>query len=309
MRRITLLIGALLGLITAGGLIFINVVNRSAVVEVVLAMHDLSAGTPLRADMFRVARWSDVDAADADRFITAEEFTNHEGRLLIHDLPAGSPLAESHIDSALPQDAHLRLSSIITDSDSYYFVLPAAADEIGNWVQPNDRIDLLVSVGRLDVADLRTELPPPAFIPPPILRADEVQSITLQTPASKLVLQNLRVLRVDRTAPRGQGTMQAGGFGAPAETKQGEAEPAEVLRIYVAITRDQLEILSFIKHNGEHDFAVRAPSNHLVAATDGVAWEDFARWFFAQRDNRKASAVQPFAAAGPYSSTTTTSSR
>lgn len=304
MRRITLIIGALLGMITAGGLIFINIINRSAAVEVVLAVRDLPAGTALRADMFRVARWSDVDDADAERLVIAEEFPKHEGRLLIHDVPAGIPLAEAHIDSALPGDAHLRLSSIITATDSYYFVLPASADKIGNWVQPGDRIDLLVSVGRLDVADLRTTLPTPAYIPPPVIRADEVQSVTLQSPASKLVLQNLRVLRIDRAAPRNQGAMQTGGFSAQSEAEQGEAPPADVLRIYVAVTRDQLEILSFIKHNGEHDFAVRSPANTLIAATSGVAWEDFVRWFFAQRGNRDASAVRPFSAASPYSSTT-----
>jgi Flp pilus assembly protein CpaB len=304
MRRITLLIGAVLGLIAAGGLIFINVINRPSTVEVILTTQDLPSGTALRADLFRVARWSDIDEADAARFITAEEYERYDGRLLLVDVPNGMPLSKANVDAALPDDAHVRLSSVITDADSYYFVLPASADEIGNWVQPNDRIDLLVSVGRIDAVDLRAVLPPPVFVPPAYIRADEVQSITIQAPASKLVLQNLRVLRVDRTAPRNDPGMQAGGFGSKSEVGQGEAPPADVVRIYVAVTRDQLEILSFVKHNGEHDFAVRAPSNTLVAPTDGVAWEDFTRWFFAQRGNRETFRVEPFASAGAYSPTT-----
>ncbi|MCX6019570.1 MAG: RcpC/CpaB family pilus assembly protein [Chloroflexi bacterium] len=309
MRRITLLIGALLGLIAAGGLIYLNVLSRPAAVEILLAAHDIPAGTPLKVTQFRVARWTEIAESDAARYVTAAEFSRHVGRLLLVDLPAGMPLGKAQIDAALPDDAHVRLSSVVTQTDSYYFVLPASPDQIGNWIQPNDHVDLLVSLGRLDIAALRTDLPMPGgYTPPSTLRADEPLSITVDLPATKLVLQNLRVLRVDRAPLRGQTAGNAaGGIGSPSNEEPADPAPADVQRIYVEVTRDQLEILSFVKHNGEHDFAVRAPLNTTRGPSDGIAWDDFARWFFAQRGNTEASNLRPFAPAGPY--TPRTSSR
>jgi Flp pilus assembly protein CpaB len=303
MRRITLLIAAVLGIISAAGLIYINVLARPAAVEIVLAERAIPAGTPLRADMFRVVQWNDVDPADAAAFVSAANFPRYIDRMLLVDLPAGSPLAIAAIDAALPEDAHLRLSAVLTDADAYYFVLPASPDHIGNWVQPNDRVDLLVSVGRLELDELRTALPTPSYVPPAVIRADESPSLTIAAPATKLVLQNLRVLRVDR-APRPREASSTGSFGAQNAPAAEDAPPGDVLRIYVEVDREQLEILTFVRHNGEHDFAVRAPQNRRTAPSTGVAWEDFARWFFAQRGNRDALAVQPFVSAGPYTETT-----
>lgn len=303
MRRITLLIAAVLGILSAAGLIYVNVLSRPAVVEVVLAAESIPAGSVLRAEMFRVVQWSDVDVRDASAFVTAESFPRYVDRLLLVDLPAGSPLAVAAVDGALPEDAHLRLSSVMTDDDAYYFVLPASPDRIGNWVQPNDRVDLLVTVGRLEVDELRTALPTPAYIPPSVIRADEVQSLTLTAPATKLVLQDLRVLRVDRAPQRPREATSNSAFGGSNGVQSDDLPPGETLRIYLAVDRDQLEILTFIRHNGEHDFAVRAPGNRLRSPSPGVTWDDFARWFFAQRGNRPASDVQPLAPAGPYTMT------
>lgn len=304
MRRITLFIAAILGVLSAGGLIFVNVINRPAAVEVILAVDAIPAGTPLHAAMFRVVRWTDVDPADSARFVSAAQFPNFENRLLANDLAAGAPLLQAQIVGGIPDNANLRLASVITDATAYYFVLPATPDQIGNWVQPNDRIDLLISVGTLEASELRTVLPTPDYIPPAQIRADDVPSVTLAAPMSKLVLQNLRVLRVDRSQSRRQDAVQTNALGGSTDpAAQEDAPPEDVLRVYVEVTRDQLEILTFVKHNGEHDFAVRAATNSTVQPSLGVAWEDFARWFFEQRGNHSSLDVRPFAAAGPYTST------
>lgn len=306
MRRIFLVIGALLGVIAAAGLIYLNIANQPIVSEIVVAVDDIPAGTVVRAPQFRVARWGDVDSRALQRFVTVQEFAAYDGKVLTSDVRAGFPLGKSQVDSESPAAAGDSLSLAITQTESYYFVLPATPDDIGNWIQPGDRIDMLVTIGQLNTPELRAELALPAGAEQPAIRADQPLSVSLMLPASKLVLQNLRVLRVDREAPRADASVDPSGRPAglsatfASVTDDNDAPPLDVKRVYVEVTRDQLEVLTFIKRNGQHDFAVRSPVNARIAATEGVAFEDYARWFFAQRGNSDEKGAAPFESAGPY---------
>jgi Flp pilus assembly protein CpaB len=302
MRRIFLVMGIALGVITTAGLLYFNLVNRPIPAEILVAVNDVSSGAVVRAQDFRIARWTDVDQRALSQYVTAREFALFEGKQLNSDVRSGFPLGKSQIDANTPDGVVSRLSVAITGTDSYYFVLPSSPDGLGNWVQPNDRIDVLITIGQLEARELSMPLGDAS----PGLEQPAAPSLNLMLPATKLVLQNLRVIRVDRDNGDGQSPASAqmrGGVvtygGAQGSEAFDEPVVRDLKRVYVEVDRDQLEVLTFLKRNGLHDFAVRSPNNTAVRSSDGVAFDDYMRWFFAQRggDPRVA---QPFAGAGSY---------
>jgi len=111
-------------------------------------------------------------------------------------------------------------------------------------------------------------------------------------------MQNLRVLRVDREIPRDQNSNNA----TDADTlrqKEAAKRVADVKRIYVEVTRDQLEVMSFAINNGTPNIAVRSSTaDKVIEPTDGVTWSDFMRWFYIQRG--KQVHVDSLRHTGPY---------
>jgi hypothetical protein len=123
---------------------------------------------------------------------------------------------------------------------------------------------------------------------------------TVHAPLSKLVMQNMSVLRIDRTKTRTQSSASSSSDQSQnKESAPPPAEPGDIKRIYVKVDRDQLEVLSFVLASGKNTIAVRAANGSQdILATDGVTWDDFVRWFFSQRGNR-ADGAQPFNAVSP----------
>ncbi len=169
-------------------------------------------------------------------------------------------------------------------------------------MQPNDRIDVLITIGQLEARELSVPLTDTVRG----LEQPAATSMSLMLPATKLVLQNLRVIRVDREINDGQSAASAQMRGGV--VTYGTAQDASALdstlvrdlkRVYVEVDSDQLEVLTFLKRNGQHDFAVRSPNNTAIRSSDGVAFDDYMRWFFAQR-GYDPHAARPFAGAGPY---------
>jgi Flp pilus assembly protein CpaB len=299
MRKIFLLMGLALGAIATAGLIYFNIANAPIVTRIPVAARDIPAGSTLREDDFRVVNWSDVDPSSLTRYVTFAEFGTYAGAIVLSDVRAGFPVGKSQIDPDAPTGIESRLSVAITGTRSYYVVLPASPDQIGNWVQPNDRIDMLVTIGAMPSSNAF------AVAPTPDPNADpSTMPPALTPPTTKLVLQNLRIVRIDRA--RDSGTPSAGSARArfSASVDDPELEPlselADVKRIYVEVTQEQLEVLMFVKRNGQHDFAVRAASNAELLPTEGVAFDDYARWFFAQRGETAPGDARPFEGAGPY---------
>ncbi len=302
MRRIFLVMGIALGVITTAGLLYFNIVNRPIPAEILVAVNDVSSGNVVRAHDYRIARWTDVDQRSLSQYVTAREFALFEGKMLNSDVRSGFPLGKSQIDANTPDGVVSRLSIAITGTDSYYFVLPSSPDELGNWVQPDDRIDVLITIGQLEARELSA----PQGDAAGTLETQAAPQPSLMLPATKLVLQNLRVIRVDRDNGDGQSPASAqvrGGIvtygGAQAADASDETKVRDLKRVYVEVNRDQLEVLTFLKRNGQHDFAVRSPNNTAVRSSDGITFDDYMRWFFAQRGGDPR-AAQPFAGAGSY---------
>jgi Flp pilus assembly protein CpaB len=303
MRRIFLLMGLALGVLATAGLIYFNIANAPVVTRIPVASRDIPAGTTLSESDFRVVSWSDVDAQSLGRYVTLAEFGKYAGAVVLSDVRAGFPVGKSQIDPDAPSGIESRLSVAITGTRSYYVVLPASPDQIGNWVQPNDRVDMLVTIGAAPSNGAFAIAPTPDPNADPL--ADPA-ALALTPPTTKLVLQNLRIVRIDRE--RDVDAPSAGASSPTARFRADDGDPelaapvdlADVKRIYVEVSQEQLEVLTFVKRNGQHDFAVRAATNAEVLPTEGVAFDDYARWFFAQRGGQMPADAKPFEGAGPY---------
>lgn len=296
MRRLFLILGLVLGAVVAIGLFLFFRASQPVYTEIPVAINDIPAGSTISASMFRVARWADVDARSRAAYITVAEFGQADGKVLTSDVRAGFPIAKAQIDPNAPTGIEQRLS-LAVEGNAYYIALPVTPDEVGNYVQPGDRVDITLAIGQIAARELvYVRQPDGPVIPPP---AGEPVTLSLSLPAAKLILQALPVLRVERDAPRAATTTTTG---QQQNQSSQPYRPGDVKRVYVQVTRDQLEVLSFALNNGARNIAVRAAgADGDVTPTEGVTWSDFIKWFYAQRGNAT-DAASPFSGAGPYES-------
>jgi Flp pilus assembly protein CpaB len=293
MRRIFLILGIVLGLLVAIGTFLFIQAQRPQEVTVPIANEDIPAGTVLRRELFSGVKMANVPATTYQKWVLATEFAEQaEGRTATSDIKAGFPIAKASLDPNSEGGIETRLSLAITGTNDYYIVIPATPDQVGNFVQPGDRVDLIVSIGD---ANRQEGLTMPLT---PTLETDENGLITVTTPfpISKLVMQNMKVIRVEREAARQQNNQQT----QQALNRTVAAEVRDIKRLYVKVDRDQLEVLSFVLNNGKRNIAVRSADGSTASLpTDGVTWEDFVRWFYAQRNNLP-NGAEPFRSISPY---------
>jgi Flp pilus assembly protein CpaB len=311
MRKVFLIVGAVLGVVVAAGIFFFLQATRPTLVEVPVAANDIPSGTVLRANLFRLTRIANIDRQTASQWVLLSDWSMAEGKVTTSDVRAGFPVAKAQIDPNSASGIETRLSLVVTGSNEYYIALPVKPDEIGNYVQPGDRIDLVVNIGSGDKKDewvmkpvtetegaLEAGSATTNVSQPGLIAATDTETMT--PPISKLIMQNMTVLRVDREKSRDTSASSPAGS---TEAESNIVKPVNVLndvkRIYVKVNRDQLEILSFVMNNGKRNIAVRAAhGTDEVPPTDGVTWDDFTRWFYAQRGN-DTDGVQPFNAISP----------
>jgi len=309
MRRIFMILGVVLGVLVAAGVAIFMQANRPTIIEVPVAKESIPAGTVLHDNMFRVARMANVDAATQKMWVTVAEWKGAEGKLTTSDIRAGFPVAKAQVDPNTPAGIENRLSLALTGTNDYYAVIPANADQVGNFVQPGDHVDVILSisadrwpdggiVGPITVTESAGAQPAP-----PPLNPDGLYMQAAPYPVTKVIMQNLLVLRVEREQPRTTAK--------PATDKDGNPIPQpevvrEIKRLYVKVDRDQLEVMGFAMNNGKRNLMVRAATgNDQVLPSDGLSYEDFARWFFQQKGNfwmyqGKPEGSQPFSGASPY---------
>ncbi len=286
MRKLFLILGVVLAIVVAGGVFFFLQSSRPTIVEVPLAINDIPAGTTLRPDLFRIAKMSNVEKQTLAKWVLKGDWNAADGKVTTSDVRAGFPLAKAQIDPNSSDAQETRLSYVLTNTDDYYVVLPVKPDDMGNYIQPNDRIDLIVNFGGGSQSGALT-LPMTDTAAAPVVdetgvAATGAMTKTINPPVTKLLVQNLLILRIDRAQSK--------------NSDSGQAAPptGDVQRLYIKVTRDQLEVLSFVLNNGKHSYAVRAAiSGDDAPPTDGVTWDDFVRWFFAQRGN-DVNGPQPF---------------
>lgn len=289
MRKLFIIIGVVLGIIVAGGIFAYMQISRPIIVEVPVAIGDIPVGSVLKSSMFRVAQMANVDKDTLDKWITVSEWSRADGKAVTSDIRAGFPIAEAQIDPNSSRSQETRLSLALTGKNDYYIVLPVGPNDVGNYIQPGDRIDMLISLGNANSKEKVAVQQPSEIRNTNDLDVQVIISDTAPMPMSKLVVQNMTVLRVDRDVVR-----------APAGAQQSPTQPTalgNVMRLYVRVDRDQLEVLSFVMNNGKQNIAVRAASGSTdTVPADGVTWEDFIKWFYTERSKAPGN---PFNAISP----------
>jgi Flp pilus assembly protein CpaB len=289
MRKIFLIIGAILGVIVAVGLFMFVQFSKPATVNVPVAIGNIPTGSVLKPYFFRVVKMSNIDQQTLSQWVTEADWVKlADGQVTNSDIHLGMPVARTQVVGDLTTSSEFRISTILTGTNDYYIVLPVKTDELGAYVQPYDRIDMIISLGSgggaLTLPPTRTNALGKTVDTG--ARLDITQ--TIQQPISKLVIQNMLILRIDRDKPSA----------SAAQTDPANAT-GELKRLYLKVDRDQLEVLSFVLNNGKRNIAIRAANGSQESLpTDGVTWDDFVRWFYAQRNN-DALGAKPFDVISP----------
>jgi Flp pilus assembly protein CpaB len=296
MRKVLLVLGIVLGIVVAIGIFLFVQMTRPVLLEVPVAIGDIPAGSVLHADYFRITRIANLDQDTASQWVLVNNWNQlAEGKLTTSEIRAGFPVARAQIDPNAPEGIENRLSLVLTGTNEYYYVLPTNPSEVGSYLQPGDRIDLIVNLGGEPKGDLvlgitqtkglQAGVEPEGNTPDKI-----VLTQTIALPVTKLLMQNMYVMRIDRSAPSNSNQPQP----------EGARSTGDIKRLYIKVTRDQLEVLSFVLNVGKRNFAIRAATGSQDSIpTDGVTWDDFVRWFYAQRGNN-ALGPQPFTVISPY---------
>jgi len=101
---------------------------------------------------------------------------------------------------------------------------------------------------------------------------------TLHLPVAKVILPDVRVLRVEREVV--QAPSVAYGTGAEEEQQPRRVE-GDVIRLYLEVDREQAEVLAFALNNGVLNLPAHAQP--IGAETEGFTWDDFVDRFFQDR--------------------------
>jgi Flp pilus assembly protein CpaB len=264
-----------------------------APVQVPVALGDVPPNTEISPSLFRLEQWTGVQGRTLGEYVTKDEFGQYVGSVTVETVHAGFPLGKAQVLKPGEANARIRRLTLMlqTQAGMTVFPIPVEADTAGNFIQAGDYVDLVFSVGAVNVREMDNP-PDPTPTPPAIAGMGIVQPTprppvteTLRLPVSKLVIQNVPVLKVEREVTRPSASpasisIGVGGSSAPGQPAYVEGD---VERLYVALDQEQLEIVSFILYNGD----VRVAAHATVfpeKPTEGVTWDDFEDWFFAQRE-------------------------
>ena len=283
-------IGLILTGLVMAAIFFGGRMTTPASAEVPVALADIPPGTPIDKTLFRLEKWTGVQGSTLSQYVTKGEFGPYFGAVTVETVHAGFPLGKAQVlkpgeDNPLIQRLTLMLQG---QEGMVIFPLPVDADIAGNFLQAGDYMDLAFSVGAVNVRDM-DDPPDPTPTPPTIagLRTQQPTprppvTETFRLPVTKLVIQNVPVLRVERKEIRNAGaSVSIGGLGG-SQASQPSVSYGDVERLYVALDQNQVEIVSFILHNGDVRVAAHA-TIFPEAPTEGVTWDDFEDWFFEQR--------------------------
>ena len=193
MRRLFIILGVVLGIIVAAGIFLFLQISRPVTSDVPVAINDIPAGTVLHADMFRVAKLANVDRETLLKWITASEWSKADGKVVTSDIRAGFPVAEAQIDPNSSAAQESRLSLALVGPDEYYVVIPASPNDVGNFILPGDRIDLILSLGDAGNKEAVAVEQPGQAQNPNEVTTQIIITETAPMPMSKLVMQNMTV--------------------------------------------------------------------------------------------------------------------
>lgn len=267
-------------------------VGRGTPVELPVAIQDIPPGTPLDPQRFRLTQVRDPDRAFLEAVITAEEFPQYLGLPLVETVHAGSPVFKAQVQTEAPNGWQSRVTLLLSDPSHLVFPIPVTPDQAGNFIVAGDYVDVVFTLGRVAQQEMERAyqvpgaqgIAPQGVITPTVqpipeaYRPGEVVTETLHLPLAKVILPDVRVLRVEREVVR-TASMTYGTAGE--ETSRQREIEGDVVRLYLEVDREQAEVLSFALHNGILNLPAHAQP--IGTTTEGFTWDDFVERFFQDR--------------------------
>lgn len=290
-RTPLLVLGLVGALVVMVAVVLVIRLGRGTPVEVPVAIQDIPPGTPLDPRLFRLEYLRGLSGESLSAYVTAGEFREVMGLPVVETVHAGAPLLKAQVQTEAPNGWQSRLTLLLSDPEHLVFPLPVDADQVGNYIVAGDYVDVVFTLGRVAAQEMvhtevvtgptlrgvETELTPTVQLSPSGLRPGQVVTRTLQLPLAKVILPDVRVLRVERE----QVQTASSTYGV----EDGEARQAiaqgNVIRVYLEVDRQQAEVLSFALHNGAIDLLARAQP--AGGKTEGFTWDDFVERFFRDR--------------------------
>ena len=283
MRRINtpfLIVGLVLALVAVLGLFVLGSLLNPAPVSIPVAIQNIPAGTVLQQQHFRLEQWNGVRPETLARLHTANNFP--VGRRALTDIPQGSPLYKAHVADPANAGYAVRLSSYVSDTNRVLMALPVTPDLGGNIPVNGDVVDLVFALGAVQARELENRpaaTPPPPVMGQPLAGPTPEVTTTLPLPAAVLILEDIPVIHVEREKiVASSGSVLPTGEQAAPTVIEGNAQ-----RLYVAVTREQAEVLAFSLHSGKTFLAVYPADGRRPEYPGGVTWQDFEDLFFERR--------------------------
>ena len=286
-----LVVGVVGAILVAAAVVVVVRVGRGTPVPLPVAIDDIPPGTAIDPQLFRLTEVRDPDPAFLEAVVTADEFREVMGLPVLETVHAGSPLLWAQVGTEAPNGWQSRVSLLVSDPEHVVFPLPVSPEEAGNYVVAGDYVDVVFTLGRVAANEMvhAWEVPEGVGInprtgmtatvrptPPPVV--GEVITETLRLPVAKVILPDVRVLRVEREVV--QSPSVAYGTGAEEEPPPRPVE-GDVIRLYLEVDREQAEVLAFALNNGVLNLPAHA--RPIDTPTEGFTWDDFVDRFFQDR--------------------------
>jgi Flp pilus assembly protein CpaB len=297
LRTPLIILGLVGAVIVAVAVVLVVRVSRGTPAEILVAKRDLEPGTPVEPGMFQVEEIRGMTRGPLSTYVTKDEYlARYNGLPTLMMVNKGSPLMKAHLpDPDAPgslQARQRRLTLLLDDPENVVYPLPVSVEQVGNFVVAGDYVDVVFTLGRAAAGEVAhvEEVPAPTVeavkssrvttptVPLEVTASEAVEYVTstLTLPVSKVILPNVHVLRVERERIRSASAT----YGTSGETRT-TTEEGDIVRLYVELSRADVEVLSFALHNGALNLPARAEGSDVE--TEGYFWEDFVDDLFLDR--------------------------
>ena len=300
MRKLQLLIGVILAVGAAVGVLFVGRLNQPPTFDVVVAIAEIPSFTSLEAGDVAVDTQS-LSPALAEKYVLAQDWEPMmtEGVTAIETLHPGQPILRVQVVSGADAEGLDRLAAALDDPDWMVVSVPVEEDQLPGIV-PGDVIALFFSAGHLQAQKLITDIVeveeiPTELIAGPTVPLTDTGSIAMVEPPQVTTTTVELTLPVSKWICNGvvyrlnQERKENPNYGAPGMESEPRYVEGEVKALDLVIHRDDAERAAFALAHGEVRVfllpAITRPDVEAgtLDASPGVTWTDFESQFFADR--------------------------
>ena len=274
-----------LGLFLAGGAIVaffvLGLVINPAPKRIVVVNQDIQRGDVVTQDKLAVTE-QQLNTGLASYYVSEKELAQYLGAVAVEPFYKGDPLTKLRLAYGLDAETAKRLSAALADPDQVIRVIPVSPD-ICPPLYAGDVVEVGFSLGGQTAKQIGPT-------PTPGVRTygqQEEEEASFDLPASKVILRDVLVLRVERE--KVQNPNYGAGLSGDSASQPMYIE-GEVERLIVLVEQADSELLDFAIHNGRLSIGLRAytvrdevEANLPQPSTLGVTWTDFNHWFLFER--------------------------